>query len=1211
MSKRFLKEQLTLSHDMVTGELLWRGVSGVLLLVALCLSGCETGNQFATGGPGDLAPEELEGDVFDGLSDIQDDLVGFDLNGEPVFSDQSDDFVIADQLVSDLSTDHVVSDSVVDTDGSSELDLPGDGEIVPDVLPDIPVSCETLSHVVINELMSSNIDNYTDEDGDTSDWIELYNADAEAVVLSGWHISDDPDEPEKWALPGRLLEPGEFLLMMASGKNRSPSAGSWETRIDWGDNWSYRPITEPTTPSWVNLDFDDSSWPVGPSGFGRSDDDDATVTLQSTVYIRSIVTLSAEDKDDLTAVILHMDYDDGFVAYLNGVEVARSDNLGTTGVRPAYNELTTEGHEALLYTGMQPERFDLLDAPDMIVEGENLLAIEIHDTLDSSDLSLIPFFSLGFSTFRPDAAISETLAPWDTELHTNFSLSAEGETILLTDSAGCEADRVESTQLHADESLGRQPDGEDNWHYFMTPTPLGANETESYPGFAEIPTITPAGGFYPDGVELSLEVSSETAEIRYTLGGAEPEETSELYDDSPITDVEGGSVTVLRARAYEEGLWPSRIATGSYVNAPQEHGLGVVSLVTDPLNLWHPETGIYVMGAGAGDWFPYFGANFWQPWERPAHFEYFEEDGEVAVSMELGVRISGGWSRAFEQRSLRLVARSGYGQQTIDYPFFGLDDVASFERLILRNGGGDWCESKIEDPLFTEMARAMDGTREDALDGQAYRPAVVYLNGQYWGLYMIRERLDEYYAAAHHGGEPDNMDVVEWEWWESGVFRLVNGNWDRYDELSTYLSGNSLADDAAYETFETFFDTDSFATYFFAWFYGGGTDWYDNNIKFWRDRGDGGRWRWMLFDQDGFYGDYNANLLANSMWYSAPWLPINELFASEIFETRFINTVADYLNTYLHPDRAVEVVDQMAAEIELAIDAHMARWCGAGAAASWNGNISRIRDFVDYRPAVMRGQVSSQFGLPSTSYTLSLDVEPPQSGRFALTAVTVDAPFVGSYYRSVPMEVTAVPAPGFTFVAWDDPLLPAEPNLHIEPTASLSMVAHFSESGGARVMINEINYSSSPDMDPGDWIELYNGGIYDADLSGWYLEDAEGDEPFFLPTGLILKAGEFLVIARDSDAFQAVIPAVEPVGDLPFGLSSDEDIIKLYWPDSTLQHSVYYTDSAPWPTDAVGTGSTLELMYPESNNALPFNWSASLTLYGTPGGANSAMTGIP
>lgn len=170
-------------------------------------------------------------------------------------------------------------------------------------------------NVVINEVVSSNTNTITDEDGDYSDWIELYNADTSVINLAGFSINDDIQNKPGWVFPNMTLQPDSFLVLYASGKNRGNLVNHWETIIDIGDTWSYHPATASLPENWYTPELDESAWQSGPSGFGYGDGDDSTqlyITLSFFIKQRFYV----EDVSLVLNAILDIDYDDAFVAYL-------------------------------------------------------------------------------------------------------------------------------------------------------------------------------------------------------------------------------------------------------------------------------------------------------------------------------------------------------------------------------------------------------------------------------------------------------------------------------------------------------------------------------------------------------------------------------------------------------------------------------------------------------------------------------------------------------------------------------------------------------------------------------------------------------------------------------------------------------------------------------------------------------------------------------
>ena len=918
-------------------------------------------------------------------------------------------------------------------------------------MPDAMV-CPPPPRVVINEVVASNVNGLVDEDGETPDWIELYNADEMPVSLSGWGLSDDPEEPLEWVLPDLTLQPGAFLLILASDMDRD-TVVSWDTRVDWGDLWRYLPVVAPPDPDWILPEFDDSDWDEGPSGFGHSDDDDATLVDAHTVYVRHTFDLSPEDRAAVTALLLDVDYDDGFVAYLNGIEVARG-SMGIEGNRPAWDAFADEPHEGALHQGGVPPRYDLVNAIALLRDGPNVLALEQHDiSLQSSDTTLIPFFSIGFGDGRA-ATPSPHLRLPNQWLHTNFKLSSGGETVVLTQPDGCEVDRVETGPLPADVSRGRTTDGDGEWGFFFEPTPGAPNETESRPQFTAAPTLSPPPGFYPQGTEVTVEHPSPTAQVHYTLDGREPGPDDPVVD-GPITVGDDPAVVVIRAQAFEEGAWPSPMTTGTYL-ATQPSSLATISLVSEPANFWDNDTGIYVLGDTYENDVPFFGANFWEDWERPLHVEFWEPDGTPGFDLDCGVKIHGGWSRSNPQKSLRLMMRAGYGQRALEYPVFEEPGIDVFRRLILRNSGNDWhgCSergctrgSHLRDAVMHRIADGIDLERLRA------RPVMTYLNGEFWGIYNIRERSDRQLLETRYGY--DAVDVLEFA---GGV---VDGDDEHYQELLEIWRTQDMRDPQTYARVEARVDTDNFAAYQILQIFYGNRDWPGNNIKFWRPKTEDGRWRWLLYDTDFGIGLYERDPRDNTLafalnprgpgWPNPPWStePLRSMIQSPIFAVQFINRYADYLNTLFQPERTIAILDAAAATLEAELPRQLERWGRAGGRrgptmnpAVWGEEIEHMRNWLRARPQHAWRHLRETLQLGGT-YQLDLRVEPPGSGTLQLTAVNVAAPFSGTYFRGIPITVTAIPAEGFEWSGWDRDDVPQEQTVVFTPEGNTTLTARF------------------------------------------------------------------------------------------------------------------------------------------------------------------------
>ena len=1068
------------------------------------------------------------------------------------------------------------------------------------------VSIASAQQPVLNEIMASNATTIADIDGDYPDWIEIFNPTSSPLNLTGYALSDDSTNLLKWIFPEVILQPQQFLLVFASGKNRRLWANHWETVINRGDVWKYFVGTSQPPADWMQLNFDDSAWPAGPSGLGYGDGDDSTIVPQTiSLFIRRKFTVS--DPANVVLAQLHVDYDDAFVAYLNGVEIARA-NIGIPGVPPLYNELANSSHEAQMYQGGLPQAFSIDSVASLLQAGENVLAIQVHNvSASSSDMTIIPFLSLGLKTPPPNPQGMPSFLQFALpHLHTNFKINADGEEIFLSDGNGVVVDQVNAGSLSADISYGRQPDGWPVWFYFSRATPESSNTSQGFSGITEMPQIQPEAGFYSGSVQVSISSNEPGATIRYTLDGSLPRDTSAIY----IAPLTVDSTTVVRARVFVPGKLPGKAATSTFfIN--ENSVLPVISLSTDPANFFDNEIGIYVLGDSASPNFPYLGANFWKDWERPLHIELFEPDGSLDFTIDGGVKIFGGWSRGFPQKSLAIFARGRYGYNRIEFPIFPELPISSFKSLVLRNSGNDWQSTMFRDALMTRLVKTLD------LDLQAYRPAIVFLNGRYWGIHNIREKLNEHYLASHHGVDPGNVDILEYDG------SVIEGDAAHYQMLQDFLSTHNLSDSANYAFVKKLVDVDNFLTYQVCEIYFDNTDWPGNNIKYWRPRTPTGRWRWFFYDLDFGCGLYDPQAYAHNTlefatatngppWPNPPWSTflLRKMLESPEFTRDFINRFADLMNTVFLPQRVLQFIDSLQALIAPEIPRHMDRWHGI--LGDWNQNVTALRTFAALRPQYMRAHIQSKFNL-SGSVQVTVQVQPAEAGRIRLNALLLKGfPWNGQYFKGVPVRFTALPAAGYRFVGWQGAFPPDSTTIWFTPVSDTAVTALFvpdSTSTGT-VVINEINYHSAPDFNPEDWVEFYNNSGQTIDLSGWKFKDSDDAHVFVFPAGTVLLPDEYLVLCRDTAAFRVLFPTLSNyLGNMNFGLSGAGELVRLFDAQGEMVDSLVYDDAPPWPTAPDGNGPTLELIHPDLDNALPESWAAS-AIHGTPGAINSVYSAL-
>jgi|TARA_B110000037_G_scaffold15772_1_gene16437 hypothetical protein len=1065
----------------------------------------------------------------------------------------------------------------------------------------------------INEVVSSNSE-YIDEDGDTPDWLELHNYGTQDISINGWFLSDDIDDLEKWIFPNITLSPNQYLLLWASSKDRSNISYS-RTLVNQGDAFKYLiPTSEPSS-TWKTLSFDDSGWSESASGFGYNDADDTTIipTGTTSVYLRKVFEIT--DLSSISSLILDIDYDDAFVAYLNGVEVARAN---INGVPPAFDSGTIQDHEAQMYSGGSPDRFLISDFSSILTLGNNILTIQAHNvSSNSSDFTIIPFLSAVFITPNSSGVTPPDILNLATNnLHTNFKISSSSEILSLSDALGNIVDQLTAENLPPNTSIGISSNSGNLVSYLDT-TPGYENSTTEYLGAVQSEVdFSQEGGLIDESFTLSLSGSNPGEVIRYALGGEEPTESSSTY----INPIEINTNTSVRARIFLDNYFPSPIYTKSYIIGAN-HEIDVMLLTTDPDNFFDQDTGIYVFGPdGTYDTNqPYFGANFWEDWERPIHFYFHENETDDFSEFNAGIKIFGGWSRGQNgQRSMSIFARGEYGDSKFDHPFFNQLGYDNFQALVLRNSGQDWMRSSMKDIMLTSLMRG------SGLDFQEHNPVATYINGEYWGMYNLREKINEHMLASKHNVDAGDITLL------TNNAEEIEGSNEEYNQLIDYISSTDLTLDSNFEYVEQQIDLNAYALYQASNIFFNNTDWPGNNIKFWKHQE--GKWRWIMYDTDFGFGpfwapeNYDENTLGFALyphvqnWPNPSWstLLFRRLTTNIGFRNKFINRYADELNTRFLADKVKNHIDQIYATIEPEVITHYERWKDDPSLTdfgviidnieSWITNyINLMKNFADNRPSFVKEHIKDQFNLPDF-HPLTITNTSISEGFVEVNEnLTIQEPsWTGDYFETIPVQLTAIANNGFEFSHWSGDLSSTDETISVSIVGSFEVIPNFTESEITDpIVINEINYKSSDDFNADDWVELYNPNTSSVDLSNWQLKDDDDSHVFTLPEGTSMEADGYLVLVKDASDFSEVFPEITNyIGEIDFGFGNS-DAVRLFNDSGILQDEVVYTSDEPWSDCAKETGYTLELITPDLDNSLSESWDC-INIHGSPNAINSS-----
>lgn len=1070
------------------------------------------------------------------------------------------------------------------------------------------------AQVLLNEVCPGNATVLPNTDGSYNDWIEIYNSGGAAVNLANYGLSDESTDPYKFRFPNYTLAAGARLVVFASDSNVSSIVNHWETAVTASTSWKYFVGNSQPDTNWRNLSFNDAAWASGPGGIGFGDGDDATI-IPAAYSVMMRKSFFIPDTAEIIKAVFNMDYDDGFVAFLNGVEIARV-NLGVPGDRPLYNVLANNSHEAIMYQGQSPDSFYI--APEflkqIIVPGVNVLSVQVHNfSFSSNDLSAIPFLSFGMrssgSTFGPTP--SWFRASVREYFNAKFKLSRSGETVYLTNPAGVLVDQLSYSSMEIDNSYGRSTDGNVNWCYFGVPTPNNSNAGSlCYQGYASQPIFSNPAGFYPGSQWLTLSTTTPGGVVRYSSNGDDPTASSLAYS-SPILI---NSSRIVRAKVFAAGYLPSPTVSNTFfIN--ENINLPVFSISTDSLNLWDYNTGIYVAGPNADTVFPYKNANFWQDWRKPASIEYYDKDKNRLLRFNSEIGIYGNYSRAHPQKSIEISLSDRFGTGEISYPLIpDKSYIRNTDNIILRNSGTDWNVVHFRDAF---MQRLMKNTYTGYLGTE---PTVMFLNGKFWGVYTIHENHDHHWMKNNKGLGKKEMDYLK-EYGSNIEVKLGSDTsfWSMYN----YATSQNPAQNSFYDYMNSVLDLRNFADYFIAeTFYDNG-DWigdWTNNIKLWKSHEAGAKWNYLLYDLDfglGYDGLVFNNRLSqarNPVAFSHSSRIFNAMLSNPDFKRYFINRYADLMNTtYLYANMNA-VMKQFRDSMSADMPRHFAFW--GSNMTNWQNNINAMMNFANGRPGFVRQHIQSEFAL-SGQVSLTLNTSPAGSGRIEISTITPTSyPWTGIYFNGNPVTITAIPNPGYTFSHWlSNVMIPVnDPNQSktINFTSADQITAYFTGSAAAPLItFSEINYNSSNTQDGGDWVELHNFGSADMNISGWKFRDEDEHHVFAIPTGTVIPAGGYLVLAENLQKFNSVYPAVSNViGPLGFNLSNAGEQIRLFDYRDSLYLLVNYQDVAPWPLEADGQGYTCERNNFSNDPNDGNSWFAGCP-GGSPGRAASSQLPIP
>lgn len=766
-----------------------------------------------------------------------------------------------------------------------------------------------------------------------------------------------------------------------------------------------------------------------------------------------------------------------------------------------------------------------------------------------------------------------------------FGLSTSGETITLTDKTGEKIDSVTFETLADNQSIGRYPDGS-NELFTLKSTPASANTAPEGSSAVRTPEFSKESGYYDSQFDLTINVP-QGCTVYYTTDGSDPTTDSEKYS-SPIsisdrsdepnvysarTDISADTVkapkekvdkaAIIRAVAVDSQGRTSNIITKTYfigkTNAAMYKNMKVVSLVTDPDNLFDYEKGIYVKGkvyddtygthndpqnpqdpqnpggpggpggwgGGIGGWGGGIGgwggfvnpwemeANYTQhgkEWERPATLEMFE-DGKSVLYENVGIRIKGAASRNHAQKSFNIYNRTDYGYKETAFDLF--DGKATkkksgkvidkFDGFTLRNGGNDNLHTYFRDSINQSLVADRN------MATQATSECIVFLDGEFWGIYQIMEKQNDSYLKSRYGINADNAVIIKNGEADEGTDKDLQD----WKELTQFCASNNMENDSNYAQVCEKLDIQSYIDYFAAQIYWNNTDWPQNNFAVWRvsepeadNQYADGKWRALLFDTEYSTGLYGMNTTADidaiqriQREDNAECKMFISLLKNKDFSEHFWLTMTDLINYNFSEDKTADAIYYYSDKYRDQILASMKRYSsgnsmfGGSPESEYTSDVNSIINFYTRRPDTIINQMkrlSEYSGSELMNLTVNND---PDMGTLRVNTITLgkdDSRWEAKYLSKQTITLTAEPKKGKQFVSWDvsgieitDEQM-TDPVLVLPMSHDLNITAVYQDAGDA--LLGDCNSDGIIDWSDVESLNSYILGkkkkISNADMNG-------------------------------------------------------------------------------------------------------------------------------
>lgn len=757
--------------------------------------------------------------------------------------------------------------------------------------------------IVINEIMAANHTCLTAEDGNLYDWLEIKNNSSETVSLAGYslivekNLTDSADNGKKsktssWNFPDIEMKPGECKVIFASKKDTK--------NPELGLHASFK---LPAGGGKVKLmDGEDV---VSELSYGFLEDDESYHRLDNGKFEKSFEPTPGFDNNEA-----------GYEAYCKFLDEQRQGPIRLW-------EVQVKDHDGSTW-------------------------IEVKNISDK-DVDLKDF---GLATKKKKMDDwhfpSVVLKPGEIYLvdckKAKLKVGKSRSVMLTKD--GKFIDGLCPVQAPYGVSVGRV-NGKFGAFFFPSPTKGTENTTEHYRFITKRPSFDPTPGVYADTTSMKVLINTNGRKVHYTTDGSEPTMESPVYKDS----ISIQKTTTIRAFCESDSTHlRSEPVTATFIFGAK-HDLPVFNIIVSKYDLYDNRGGIYARGPGASSEYPHYGANYWKKVWKNAHIEFYDKEGG-GFSEDCQLAIFGGFSRVLQKKSFKVKFTGTRGPKNLTYDLYGEGEPIDVENFVLRCGSQDISGVMVRDEFFTSLMQPESPT----LLTQPYRPVALYINGEYFGLYYIREKIDRRFVARHLDVSNDSVSILM-----SGQY-CEEGSAADYHQIMSYVKSHNMAEKEHYEWVKSKFDVMGLIDFKLGEIYASNTD--VGNVRYVRstDSKSDKKWYLVYYDLDATWADFKPAafyLRVNTGTEPIGTVSIHNVMISHLLKNKefrqlFLERLSVHMHKTFSTKNTTEVFDNLTNTIKNEMVLNCKRWPGVLSYASWERHVAAFREkFKDRNKIVL------------------------------------------------------------------------------------------------------------------------------------------------------------------------------------------------------------------------------------------------------------------